>query len=237
MEPPTLRLTGPPHLRKQLKSVASWVLNSDLDLGPFYDLTRTHPGIGPIVQQLRGLKPLRPESLFEMMVTAIIEQQISLRVAYAIRRRVVERFGDEIDGVSVFPEEKALARSTLEQLRACGLSARKSEYIRDLSKSIVAGQLDLGRLKVLPDDEIREELLKIRGFGPWSVEYILVRGLGRPDCVPVDDLAVRTVVGKLLGDGERVTPNDVSELLRPFSGYRGIAAFYLLAADRLAGHV
>lgn len=68
------------------------------------------------------------------------------------------------------------------------------------------------------------------------MEYILVRGLGRPDCVPVDDLAVRTVVGKLLGDGGRVTPNDVSELLRPFNGYRGIAAFYLLAADRLAGH-
>jgi len=53
----------------------------------------------------------------------------------------------------------------------------------------------------MSDDEVRAHITQIRGFGRWSADYILIRGLGRPDCVPADDLGVRTVIGRYLGNG------------------------------------
>jgi DNA-3-methyladenine glycosylase II len=73
----------------------------------------------------------------------------------------------------------------------------------------------------------------MRGWGPWSVNYFLIRGLARPDSVPADDLAVRSAVGKYLGEGGRASSAQVESLLEPFRPYRGIVSFYLLAYDRL----
>jgi DNA-3-methyladenine glycosylase II len=81
----------------------------------------------------------------------------------------------------------------------------------------------------MDDTAAREEIMGWRGFGRWSADYILVRGLARPDCVPIDDLAIRSVVGEYLGQGPRITAAEVEEKLEPFRPYRGLLAFYLLA--------
>ncbi len=212
---------------------ARWILFADLDLNPFYRLAQDHPVLGTVTRRLHGVKPTRPVSLFEMLVTAIIEQQISLAAANKIRSRLVERFGDPIDGLWVFPGPERLAQAGMEELQSCGLSQRKAEYAGDIARQIQSGALDLEALIKLPDQEVRETLLNLRGFGPWSADYFLIRGLARPDSVPVDDLAVRSVVGKYLGDGSRASAAQVSERLSPFTPYRGLAAFYLLVHDRL----
>jgi len=168
-----------------------------------------------------------------MAAIAITEQQISLAAAYRIRSRLTERFGDCIGGLWAFPSAERLARAPLEELRAGGLSRRKSEYISGLAKRIAEGSLDFAVLKQMPDDEARSFIMKQRGFGRWSADYILVRGLGRLDCVPVDDLGVQTTVGKYLGDGGRMAPEEVQEALEPLAPYRGLATFYLLAYYRL----
>jgi 3-methyladenine DNA glycosylase/8-oxoguanine DNA glycosylase len=98
---------------------------------------------------------------------------------------------------------------------------------------VADGKLDLDALERLPDDEVREKLIAERGLGPWSAEYILVRGLARSDRVPHDDLGVRSVAGKWLGKGERMTPSEVEDALRPFAPYRGLAAWYLIVANQL----
>lgn len=219
----------------ELTKLAQWVLLADFDLRPFYRLTAPHPVLGPVAEQLHGLKPFRPASLFEMAVIAIIEQQISLTAAHRMRSRLKERFGDEIDGLWVFPEADTLSLAMPEELRACGLSGGKSEYVIGLSEKVTSGALDLDQLKTKSDDEARSVIMGLRGFGPWSAEYILVRGLGRPDAVPVDDLAVRSVAGKYLGNGSRMTSEEVAESLEPFRPFRGMTVFYLLAHQRLEG--
>jgi DNA-3-methyladenine glycosylase II len=212
-----------------LEAMARWVLFDELSLTPFYRLAEPHPVFGAIVRDLWGAKPMRPASLLEMAVIVITEQQISLAAANRIRARLVEHFGDRIEGVWVFPASEALARASLEEIRSCGYSQRKAEYIRDFATQVTAGQLDLEELKTLPETEVYDRLLGLRGWGPWSANYFLVRGLARPDRVPADDLAVRTVVGKYLGRGARVSQAGVEELLAPFRPYRGLASFYLLA--------
>jgi len=233
--PPVLQVSSPDDAPpERLQEQARWVVLVDLDLGPFYRMAGNHPVIGPIARQFQGMKPIRPATLFEMAVDAVIEQQISLIAARRIRARVVERFGERKAGVWVFPGPETMARASKEELRACGLSGRKAEYINGLAGAIVDGSLDLDGLKGMSDDEVRSVIGGIRGFGRWSADYILIRGLGRPDAVPADDLAVRTIVGKYLGDGGRMTAEQVEGALKPFVPYRGIAVFYLLVYHRLA---
>ena len=209
------------------------MVNAGLDLKPFYEHAAAHRVLGPLTRSLRGLKPFRPASLFDMLVTAVIEQQISLAAARQIRARLISRFGDEVEGEPVFPAPETLAGAPLDELTECGLSHRKAEYVKGVSTEIVEGTLDLDELEKASSDEVRARIDALRGFGPWSAEYVLIRGLARADAVPVDDLGVRTVVGKLLGDGSRPTAAEAAALLAPLAPYRGLAAFYLLVAGRL----
>jgi 3-methyladenine DNA glycosylase/8-oxoguanine DNA glycosylase/RimJ/RimL family protein N-acetyltransferase len=234
-DPPRLEVSGgDSQTMEGLKVLAEWMLLTELDLRPFYRVAAGHATLEAVTERLRGLKPTRPASLFEMAVVAITEQQISLSAAYRIRTRLVERFGDCIDGFWIFPEAESLASASHEELMACGLSGRKAEYIGDLARQVTGGVLDLARLKTMGDEEARDFIMGLRGFGRWSADYILVRGLGRPDCVPVDDLGIRTVLGRYLGDGDRMASEQVLEVLEPLAPYRGLAAFYLMADARLA---
>jgi DNA-3-methyladenine glycosylase II len=216
-----------------VRGMAARVLNADLDLQPFYDLAAGHAVMGPVTRALHGLKGFRPTSPFDMLVIAVIEQQISLAAAHHIRARLVARFGAEVEGEPVFPTPDALAAASLDELTACGLSGRKAEYVSDLAQKVARGEFDLDALETAPSDEVRERIVALRGFGPWSADYFLIRGLARPDALPADDLGIRTIVGKMLGDGGRPSAAEVGTLLAPLAPYRGLAAFYLLVAQRL----
>ncbi len=225
---------APPRPERIVDPVARWVLADDLDLRPFDGLAREHPKLGPIVRRFRGLKPTRPASLLELAVIVITEQQISLLAARRIQERLIRRFGDEVKGTWVFPPAGRLAEAPLRDLRRCGLSHRKAEYIRDFALGVATGEIDLEGLKELSDDKVRKILLGLRGWGPWSTEYFLLRGLVRPDALPADDLGIQRIVGKYLGRGPRASSSQVERLLEPLRPFRGISAFYLFAQERLA---
>jgi DNA-3-methyladenine glycosylase II len=210
------------------------VTNAAQDLRPFYAATADHSVLGPLTTSLRGLKAFRPTTLFEMLVIAVIEQQISLMAAHHIRERIVHRFGVAVDGLTVFPSVDALAEASREELMECGVSGRKSEYIGDLARMAASGTVDLEAWETLPDEEIRERVTALRGFGRWSADYLLVRGLGRPDAVPVDDLGIQTLVGKVMGYERRLSAEELQAALEPFAPFRGLAVFYLLVGSRLS---
>jgi DNA-3-methyladenine glycosylase II len=216
----------------RIREIAEWILFAELDLAPFYQVLSGHPRLKSVTRELYGLKPMRPISLFEMAVIAITEQQISLPAAYQIRSRIIQRFGEPVNNQWIFPEPEALAQASLEDLRSNGLSHQKAQYIHDLSAKIVDVTLDLDILKTMNDDQARETIMNLKGFGRWSADYILIRGLARPDCVPADDLGIRKVVGEYFGNGQQATSSEVVDKLEPFRPFRGLLAFYLLAKHR-----
>lgn len=216
-----------------LRVLVERVVNAALDLGPFYVLVEAHPVLGPITRELYGLKPFRPAGLFGMLVIAVVEQQISLAAAAHIRARLVERFGDEVEGLPVFPRPEVLAEASLESLRDCGLSLRKAEYVSSVAHRVADGTLDLEELQDAPTEEVRARITALRGFGPWSADYFLVRGLGRVDVVPTDDLGIRSVLGQMFTQGSRPTAEEAGRILAPFAPFRGLAAFYLLVSARI----
>jgi DNA-3-methyladenine glycosylase II len=233
-DPATFEIrTDLPDSASEVKRIARWIIFAELDLLPFYRLAASHSILGPITQKLHGLKPMRPASLFEMLVIAITEQQISLAAAYRIRRRIVERFGDHVNSLWAFPTPTRFSESSVADLMTCGLSQRKAEYVKGVAYKVANGLLDLDQLETMSDEDVRSVLLQVRGLGPWSAEYFLVRGLSRPDRVPAEDLGIRSIVGRYFGRGQRLSPQGTMRKLSPFKPYRGLAAFYLLAHERL----
>ncbi|MHB8780780.1 MAG: DNA-3-methyladenine glycosylase family protein [Candidatus Geothermincolia bacterium] len=219
-----------------LKRMAEWVFHADLDLRLFAEAVRGHAVMEPIVHRYWGLKPFRVPSLFDMALIAVTEQQISLAAAFRIRARLIESFGKRVGGQWVYPTPSDLAPLAPDDLKACGLSTRKAEYIIGLARDVASGELDLAVVKSLPLPEARALLLSIRGIGPWAAEYILVRGVGLMDVVPAGDLGIRTLVGYYLGDGSRMSAEEVRRALKPFEPWRGLATFYLMVDYRLAMH-
>lgn len=234
VKPRTLEVIFKPgSSEKSMREAGEWILHTDLDLRPFYRLARDHFLLGPMVRLLRGLIAMRPPSLFVMAVTAITEQQISLAAAYRIRERMIERYGEKVHGLWAFPSPEALAGANIRSLKSCGLSTRKAEYITGLARRIVEGSLDLDKMKTMNDEEARAYCMAVRGLGPWAADYILIRGLGRADVVPADDLGLQKLIGFYLGDGKRLTARQVREAMEPFAPFRGLAVFYMMVNYRL----
>jgi len=166
-------------------------------------------------------------NLFETIVDAIVSQQISVRAADAI----VARLRAATPGGQLTPE--ALLTLEHEALRAVGLSTPKARYIRDLTERVVSKQLDLERLPEQEDEEVIEELVKVKGIGRWTAEMMLIFALGRTDVLPVDDLGFVEGVRSAYGLEARPKPQELRERGEPWRPYRTFATWYMWGLRRL----
>jgi len=233
-DPPTVEVIAEPIPRRTrlFQTFMRNMLNADLDLQTFYIRARRDRALRPIVNGLIGLKPLRPPDMFQMMVTAVTEQQVSLAAAYRVREHLVERYGSKAGRLMAFPRPADIAALGVDELRSCGLSRRKAEYVLELAQKMARGEIETSAWDETPDEDLIRLLQEQRGVGKWTAEYILARGLGRTDVVPVSDLGVRRAVGMYMGGGKTLSPEETAEILEPWSPWRGLLAFYLLAHYR-----
>ena len=205
-------------------------LGGSFDLDGFARFAKlADPTLGRIVRELRGLRPPLAPDPFEALVTSITAQQVSLRAAFAIRARLVERFGVLRGRVWEFPSRERLAAAEPDELRALGFSGRKAEYVLSLARSSV----DLTKLAARSDDEVKRELTGLPGIGEWTADWFLARHLARADAWPAGDLALRKAVATFYLDGRATTTDEVRAFGERFSPYRNLTAQYLLAALRV----
>ena len=159
---------------------------------------------------------------FESLVKSIIYQQLSSRSANAIYSRFLSHYDDTL------PTPKQIISTPDDTFRTkIGLSHKKIQYIKDLSLRIFNGELSLGLLPDMADEEIIAELVKVRGIGRWTAEMFLIFHLGREDIMPLGDLGIRKAVQKLYGLPELPSPANVLEISSCWKPYRSIAAWYL----------
>src|SRR5207249_10169891 len=107
---------------------------------------------------------------------SITPQQVSLHAAFAIRNRLIQRFGRRVGEAYSFPTEQRLRRASADELVSLGFSGRKAEYVLGLA----AAKLDFWALAALPDDEVKDRLVAVRGLGEWTADWFLARHLARP---------------------------------------------------------
>ena len=220
-----------------LKERVRWQFHVDASLEGFYQRARKHPFFRPLIKALYGVKPIRPSTVFEMAVIALSEQQISLNAAIQIRSRLVRSLGKKvlIEGKEyhAFPTPKTLAGRTVHDLRKLSFSARKAEYLTDLARKVAVGGIDLEGLRTRSNEEVISTLTSLRGFGKWSAEYLLARGLGRTEVVAGGDLGIQNLVGKYLGPGSRVSEEELRRMMEEWGPYKRWVVFYLFCASRL----
>ena len=214
----------------------SWLLGVDQGLAPFYELGRADQAMAGLVEQFYGLHLPHTASVFEALVLAVLGQQISTNVARIIRTLLIETFGPsaEFDGETyyAFPRPASIWASSPAELHTMKLTQRKSEYVHGLAGSALDPEMGLECLEELTDREIVEKLVALRGVGMWTAQWVLIRAVGRPDALPLGDLALRRVVSRLFMDGEDVNDAKVEEIAQRWSPYRTYATVYLFSALR-----
>jgi DNA-3-methyladenine glycosylase II len=112
-------------------------------------------------------------------------------------------------------------------LRDSGLSARKIEYLKDLASRVSDGRLKLALLPKLPDEQVIEQLVQVKGIGRWTAEMFLIFCLGRQDVLPVGDLGLRKAMQKAYLLGELPSPATMSDIAQVWKPYCSIATWYL----------
>jgi DNA-3-methyladenine glycosylase II len=189
-----------------------------------------------LTRKLRGLKIPTTPTVFEALVDSIVEQQISLKVANSLENRIIKKFGEslDLDGATYFayPTPQQLASVSIEELRQCGLSIRKGEYIKEASMLIADGKLNLEKLKNHESSEqIIGELDQIRGIGVWTAELTILRGMQRLDALPADDLGLRRVISRYYRGGKAISSEEARQIAESWGEWKGLAAYYLVVAD------
>jgi DNA-3-methyladenine glycosylase II len=189
-------------------------------------LSRRDPLLG---RALRRLPPFPgfpqkgvADSRFHALARAIVYQQLSGKAAATIHGRVAA-----LGGRGRFPRPEQFAALSDEDLRGAGLSRAKVAALRDLAQRVCDGRLALGRLGRLPDDEVIEHLVEVRGIGRWSAEMFLMFHLGRLDVMPVGDLGVQEGLRLLEGRESRPTPAEVAQRALPWRPLCSVASWVL----------
>jgi DNA-3-methyladenine glycosylase II len=210
----------------------------DLDLPSFYRTAAADRVLSALVPRLYGLRPTLMPRAFEMLVGSVCAQQVNLTFAFAVRARLVRRFGTPVtvggEVVFGFPEPAVLARAAVAELRAMQFTVRKAEYIVELARRVAAWELDLDVLDGCSNEQVIDALTAVRGFGRWTAEWFLARGLGRGDVCPAGDLAVRKAFAHFYNRGRELSERAIRRRAATWGEHQNVAVHYLLAGQRLA---
>ena len=208
-----------------IEPVVRKLLGIEFDLDAFYGFAHSDDVLGQLVGELRGLRPPIAVEPFESLVTSITAQQVSLHAAFAIRNRLIERFGVRAEHAYAFPTRERLGLAEPEELAALGFSRRKADYVVGLARS----NLDLIALTALSDDEVKAQLTALPGIGEWTADWFLARHLARPEAWPAGDLGLRKAVSRFYGEGRDFSTEEVRTIGERFAPFQNLTAHYLLA--------
>jgi DNA-3-methyladenine glycosylase II len=192
-------------------------------------LAAVDPVFGALLGRLRGARLVLMPSPFEALIWAILGQQITVAFAYKLKRTLVERYGDRLEHEGrtyhLFPEPERLAAVPPAELRALQFSRQKAEYVVALAALAAGRAIDWDSLREAPADRAVAELVRLRGVGRWTAEYVCMRGLGHRDVIPAADLGLRAAIGRAYGLGRTATEAEVRALAERWAGWRSHAAF------------
>ena len=172
-----------------------------------------------------GTPPLwAREANFATLIHIILEQQVSLASAKACFNKLAARVGD------LTPIN--LLNSTDLELKRDGFSRQKTSYARHLVEAVLKNRINLDGLHRLPDEEVKSELIKLKGVGEWTSDIYLVMALLRPDVMPKGDIALHAAYQKLTGIERRPYSDEFIEIAEKWRPFRSVAArllwhFYL----------
>jgi len=184
-------------------------------------LTQSDPKLAKLIET-HGVISFKPEGeMFQSLVESILTQQLAWAAASAIIERVKALFPGGVI------EPPRLYSTPISKLRKAGVSPQKIRYLKDLSRRVAKGKLDLESLKFREDRVLLEALDEVLGIGPWTIHMLLIFTLGRADVLPVDDLGIRKAIQNIYSLPEMPTRDETEDLAKNWHPYCSIASLYL----------
>lgn len=234
-----LKAARPQIVKADVASIVTRMLGLERDLSDFYLLVRSDARMRELAERLRGMKPVRYATVFEAFANAVACQLVSLSAGMHVLNRLTEAFGARCEAMRSFPAAAAVARSNPDALRALGLSRQKGEYLIGLAQQAIDSKdRDFASIERLADDDAIALLSKFRGVGRWTAEYVMLRGFGRINIFPGDDVGGRNKLFEWLGASGAPTYDGVATMLERWHPYGGLIYLHLIVnAVADAGHI
>ncbi|MDR7076208.1 DNA-3-methyladenine glycosylase II [Neobacillus niacini] len=214
-----------------VRYIREW-FDFDRDLTPFYEMAKADPLLKGPIQEFSGLRLIGVPDLFEALCWGILGQQINLAFAYTLKRQFVEKFGDSIEWNGkkywIFPSFEQIAKLTPEDLTDIKMTFKKSEYIIGIAQLMVSGELSKEKLLRMGSlNEAEKSLVKIRGIGPWTANYVLMRCLRYTSAFPIDDVGLHNAIKHLTGSDKKPVREELFNLSLRWEKWQAYATFYL----------
>lgn len=181
-------------------------------------LGKADPVLAAIIARYKGETLASRGSAFFSLARAVVGQQISVKAADSVWRKLEAGLGGE-----VLPER--ILEMDTPALRSFGLSGQKAIYLQELSQFFITRKTIHWHRK--DDEEVIADLISIKGIGKWSAEMFLIFHLMRPDVFPIADLGLRKAIEKHFGNGKPMTPKAMQKLAEAWQPYRSVATWYL----------
>ena len=205
------------------------ILGLRIDPAPFLAMARDDPLLGAVARRHGGLRVVQSASVFEALTWAIIGQQINLPFAIALRRSFIKQAGRRhSSGLFCYPEAHDVAAIDIDDLLRQKFSRAKAQTLLRLASLVVDGSVSLSREADIASTSAT--LLAIKGIGPWTVNYALLRGYGYADCSLHGDVAIRSALQRLLGEEDKPSMARTEALLAQWAPQRTMAAALLWAS-------
>ena len=184
---------------------------------------RADPALARVITQVGPCRfaPTAEGTHFDALVRSIIYQQLSGKAAATIHSRMQDIFGGRA------PTPAELAAAPDETLRAAGLSRQKLGYLKDLAARVDSGAVPLDHLDELPDDEIIDALVQVKGIGRWTAQMFLMFRLGRPNVLPELDLGIQKGIQRAYRLRSLPKPDRVRKIGAKWAPYCTVACWYL----------
>lgn len=184
-------------------------------------LRRGDPRLKQVIDRVGPFRLKRQTNRYQSLLRAIIAQQISTVAARSIWNKLETAAGTP----RLTPE--AVARLADPELRGVGISPQKLGYVRSLTDHVLTGELRLASLHRLPDDDVIEALVQVKGIGVWTAQMFLIFSLGRADVLPHGDLGIQTAIRRVYGLEELPKRDHCERLAQPWRPYATVASWYL----------
>ena len=218
-----------PAIETLARDALASMLGLRIDPAPFLQAVAGDALLGPVAARQPGLRVVQSASIFEALTWAIIGQQINLPFAIALRRTFILQAGRQhSSGLWCYPDAADAARVTAGQLTERKFSRSKADTVLRLAALVDSGALTLAREADIATTSA--SLLAVKGIGPWTVNYALLRGYGYPDCSLHGDVAIRSAFQRLLGEDAKPDLARTEALLAAYSPHRTMAAAHLWAS-------
>lgn len=215
---------------KDLIPEIRWRFNFDQDASDFHEKFKEDKFLGKIIKKWKGMKPIAANSFYETLIIYFVLQNATVRRSAQMLENLFNKYGEKVKFdnkiLSIFWAPEKMAKSTEQELRSLKIGYR-AKFVTKLTKQFVNKEIDEIKLRKMPKEKVKEEVLRLYGIGPASTEYLLFEDFYFLDALETIPPWEQKILSKLLFNKELVHANKILNFFKRFKGYEKLAFHYV----------